>query len=123
MNTTKNISVINNNILNIQNYTLDNQEGTPINLAKNKKLGIKDPSKGNNIYMNDIKVQKNEKLNKDIILSKDNSNNIFEHNIKYYDKDDINSDKKEIDINLRSKINRSFRIPHSIRRLYKNKLL
>ena len=102
MKNTQNINNINNNILNIQNYTLDNHEESPINLSKDKKLGNKDPSKGNNIYINDIKVQKNEKLNKDIILQKDNSNNIFEHNIKYYDKDDINSDKKEIDNTLKS---------------------
>ena len=61
--------------------------------------------------MNDIKVQKNEKLNKDIMLSKDNFNNIFEHNIKYYDKDDINSEKKDKDDTLKSEIIISEEIP------------
>ena len=73
------------------------------------KFNIKNCDVINNISkrttqsINNIKVQKNEKLNKDIKIENDNANNNFEYNISYYDKDNIISEKKEQDNTLKTK--------------------
>ena len=106
VSTTQKINNINNNMLNLSNKTLDSND------EKNIKNFNNEPQSENNLFPNDNKIPNIEKLNEDKKISKDNSiNNIIKNNIKDYDKNVINSDKKEIDNNMKSKLIISEEIP------------